>query len=38
MVFPDDLDAVCALLVGQPVEIYDDQKLGALRVRLIEEE
>jgi hypothetical protein len=37
MVFPADLDAVCQLLAGQPVELYDDTKIGVLRVRLIEE-
>jgi hypothetical protein len=38
MVFPDDLDAVCALLAGSwDVEFYNDTKLGVRRVRLIEE-
>jgi hypothetical protein len=36
MAFPDDLDAVCRLLAGQPVEIYEDTRIGVLRVRLIE--
>lgn len=36
MAFPTDLDAVCALLAGEPVDVYDDAR-GFKRVRLIEE-
>jgi len=39
MAFPIDLDAVCELLAGRPVETWADERHGgALRVRLIEEE